>query len=488
MARVPHSIVLTGEDLTADDMVAVARHRAAVKLAPEAYERIRCGWDAVRRAAAEGRPVYGLTTGVGAHKRVSVDVADTVHFNGLLLQSHRVGQGPAAPAEVVRAALVRLVNGYAKGTAGVRPELADRLLETLNSDEVPRVRMLGSVGQADLAPMADLAAGAIGDLAPIAKETLSLVNTNAFSTAIAALAIADVGRLLDALDVCGALDLDAFAANLTPLHPAVAEVRPYPGLVASLERLTDLLDGSPLWGDDVPRNLQDPLSFRCLANVQGAARDALGQARRQLAIELNASQENPLVIVGEDRIVSVANFDVVPLAAAVDYLRIGLAPALTCAAERTVKLLSEPFSGLPTGLKVRADLSDDALSEFGTAAVAISAEARLLAAPVSFELASSGLAEGIEDRMTMAPLGARRLAEMVGLGERICAICLVVASQAIDLRRPAAVGAGSARAHALVRALVPFTGAGEPPPLDLEPVVDLVRSGELGAAPQGSRA
>jgi histidine ammonia-lyase len=480
MARVPESIVLTGEDLTAADVVAVARGGAAVELAPAADERIREGWETVRRAAAEGRPVYGLTTGVGAHKRVAVDVADTVHFNGLLLRSHLVAQGPAAPAEVVRAALVKLVNGYAKGTAGVRPELAGRLLQTLNSGAVPRVRMLGSVGQADLAPMADLAVGAIGDLAPIGKETLSLVNSNAFSTAIATLAIADAGRLLDALDVSGALDLEAFAGNPTPLHPAVAGVRPYPGLMASLERLRGLLEGSALWDEDVPRNLQDPLSFRCLAQVHGAARDALEQARRQLAIELNASQENPLVIVAEDRIVSVSNFDVVPLAAAVDYLRIGLAPALTCAAERVVKLVSEPFSGLPTGLKVRPDLSDDALSEFATAAVAIAAEARLLAAPVSFEHASSGIAEGIEDRMTMAPLGARRLAEMVGLGERICAICLVVASQAADLRRLPAMGAGTGRARARVRELVPFTDAGEPPPPDLAPVVELVRSGTLG--------
>ena len=160
-------------------------------------------------------------------------------------------------------------------------------------------------------------------------------------------------------------------------------------------------------------------------------------------------------------------------------LRIGLAPVLTSASERTVKHLSEPFSALPTGLKVRSDLSDDGLSEFGTASVGITSEARLLAAPVSYELASSSLAEGIEDRMTMAPLGARRLAEMVSLGDRVCAIGLVVACQALDLRRPARVGAGTARIRELVRALVPFTGEGEPPPPDIEAVVELVRSGAV---------
>ncbi len=187
----PPTVELTGEDLTVADMVAVARGGATVTLAAGALDQIRTGWEIVRRAAAEGRPVYGLTTGVGAHKRVAVDVADTVRFNDLLLKSHLVAQGPTASPEVVRAALLRMVNGFAKGTGGVRPELAERLLETLNSGRIPPVRTLGSVGQADLAPLADLAHGAIGDLAPIGKETLSLVDQNSFSTALTALAFAD---------------------------------------------------------------------------------------------------------------------------------------------------------------------------------------------------------------------------------------------------------------------------------------------------------
>ena len=210
----PPAVEITGEDLTVGDVVAVARDGAAATLAPAALERVRTGWEIVRRAAAEGRPVYGLTTGVGAHKRVAVDVADTVHFNDLLLKSHLVAQGPKAPADVVRAALLRMVNGFAKGTGGVRPELVERLLETLNSGRIPAVRTLGSVGQADLAPLADLAVGSIGDLAPIGKETLSLVDQNSFSTAITALAIADATRLMDAFDAAGAFDLEALRAAI----------------------------------------------------------------------------------------------------------------------------------------------------------------------------------------------------------------------------------------------------------------------------------
>jgi histidine ammonia-lyase len=376
----------------------------------------------------------------------------------------------------VRATLLRLANGFAKGTAGVRPELAERVLAAL--DDPPRVRLLGSLGQGDLAPMADLAHGIVSDFELAPKEGLALLNTNAFSTAAAALAVADARRLLDALDAAAALDLEAFTANLSPLHPGVAETRPYAGLRATRNRLAALLDGSVLWEEGSARNLQDPLTFRNVLQVHGAARDALDFVVRQLEIELNASQENP-VVVG-DAIVSVANFDVLPLVAALDFLRIALAPVLTSAGERAVKLLQSPFSGLAEGLAARAGLPHDSLIEFGVAAQALTAEARLLAQPVSYELASTTQQEGIEDRMTMAPLAARRLAEMVDLGERLVAIELLVAAQAVDLRGRPRLGAGTQRAFEQVRERVPFTGEREPIPQDLEPLRNLVRSGELG--------
>ena len=170
--------------------------------------------------------------------------------------------------------MLRLANGFAQGAPGVRPELAQLVVDALNDGSTPRVRILGSVGQADLSANADLAHGLLGDFALAEGEALALLNNNAFSTAVAALAVADYATLLDALDVAGALDLEAFAANPSPLDPAVGDARPYPGLRATLERLRELLDGSYLWSDP-PRNLQDPLSFRSLPQVHGAARDAL---------------------------------------------------------------------------------------------------------------------------------------------------------------------------------------------------------------------
>jgi histidine ammonia-lyase len=475
------TVVLRGSGLTVADVVRVARAAEPVEIAPEALEHMRETRSLVERVVERGDEVYGVTTGVGARKKVRVAPEEIGDFNRRLIENHRTGTGPDAPPDVVRATMLRHANALAKGTSGVRPEIAERLVRALNDEERPRVRMLGSLGQGDLAPMADLAAALFGDVELLAKEGIALVNSNAFSTALASLALSDTERLVDTLDVTGAMELEAFAANLTMLHPAIGDVRPYPGLCFALERLRGLVDGSYLWEPGAARNLQDPLTFRCLPQIHGATRDALQFAKSQLEIELNASQENPLVIPDEDRIVSVANFDILPLAAALDFLRAALASALTSACERLIKLLQGPLTGLPDGLAPRQGLAENSLGEFGVAAQALTAEARLLAQPVSFEVVTSTHAEGIEDRITMAPLAARRLAEMVELGERLAAIGFTVAAQALELRKPPALGAGTRRAYDLVRERVPFMDEGDPLPADLEPLRDLIVSGAFVA-------
>jgi histidine ammonia-lyase len=471
------TVVLTGSDLTIDEVVRVARHGEPVELAPSALDRMRASRTVVEEVVERGDEIYGFTTGVGMRKRFAVE-GDMADFNRMMIRGHLIGQGPAAPEQVVRAMMTGLANGLAQGAAGARPELARLVVDALKDGVTPRVRLLGSVGQADLSANADLAEGLLGDFDLSAGEGLALLNNNTFSTGLAALAVADATTLLDSFDVAGALDLEAFAGNPGVLHPAVAEARPHPGLRATLMRLRELLTDSSLW-DQPPRNLQDPLSFRTVAQVHGAARDALAYVNGVLAVELNAHQGNPLVIVEEKRILSVGNFDVVPLAAALDFLRIALAPVLTSAAERALKLLQAPFSGLPEGLGARPGLAEPALSELGAAVQAIAAEGRLLAQPVSFELASASQHEGIEDRTTMAPLAARRLAELVELGARVLAIELTIAAQAVDLRERPALGAGTRRAYELVRERVSFTDAGESLPADLDPLVTLVRSGGL---------
>jgi histidine ammonia-lyase len=485
------TISLNGSDLTVTEVVAVARHGEVVALAPEAIAAMRRSRAIVQDVLAGGEPVYGLTTGVGERKAYLLDPAERQRFNHRLVLNHRIAQGDVAPADVVRGAMLCLANSYAKGVTGVRPELAEMIVALLNEGFAPPVRRLGSIGQGDLGPMADLAHGLIirSGFEVAENEGLALVSSNAFTTAWACLATADAGALLAVFDVAGALDLEAFGANVACLHPVIEQIRPFPGLAATLHQLRLLLAGSYLWQPGAARFLQDPLTFRCLPQIHGAARDALGYVMNILQIELNSSQSNPVVVPAgngpgteQGRIVSVGNFDIGHLAAALDFLRIALAPVVTSANERAVKLLQAPYSGLPAGLAAGVGSPDDALAELAVAGQAITVEARTLAHPVSYELASSVKGEGIEDRATMAPLSARRLADMIALSARVAAIEFVVAAQAIDLRAPGQLGLGTGRAYRMIRELVPFTHADGTLPADLEPLVELVTRGTLTPA------
>src|SRR5580700_10904739 len=482
------TIMLNGSDLTVTEVVAAARHGETVALDPGAVETMEQARAVVEEVLAKDQPVYGLTTGVGERKSFLLDPSERRKFNQRLVLNHRIAQGDVAPADVVRGAMVCLANSYAKGVTGVRPELAEMIVTLLNEGFAPPVRRLGSVGQGDLGPMADLAHGVLtrSGYQVAENEGLALVSSNAFTTAWACIATADAEALMSVFDVAGALDLEAFGANLTCLHPIIEQTRPFPGLAGTLHRLRLLLAGSYLWQPGAARFLQDPLTFRCLPHINGTARDVLAYTGGILQLELNSSQSNPVVVVPagseQGRIVSVGNFDIGPLAAALDFARIALAPVVTSANERAVKLLQAPFSGLPAGLAAIAGSADDALSELAVAGQAITVEARTLAHPVSYELASSVKGEGIEDRATMAPLSARRLADMVSLCARVAAIELVVAAQAIDLRTPGELGLGTGRAYRMIRELVPFTQAGGTLPADLEPLIELVTRGTLTPA------
>ena len=436
----------------------------------------------VERALTDGASVYGMTTGLGQHKRHRIADDEIELFNRQLIDNHRIGHGDPAPADVVRATMVRLANGFAKGTAGVRPLLAQRLVEALNGDERPVVRVLGSSGVADLAPLGDLAHALFGEVAAAGQGgARARQQQRVLDRVRRARAQRHARDLVDTISLAGALDMEAFGANVSILHEAVGELRPYPGLLTELGALRAALDGSRLWHDGAARNLQDPLSYRGIAQVGGAARDALGFALAQLAIELNAHHDNPIVVPGDVPIVSAGNYEAIAIASALDFVRIALATSLTSALERAMKLLQTPLSGLPGGLSEREGLTFGGLGAISWSAHALTAEARLLAQPVSFELATTTPEEGIGDRITMAPLAARRLAEQVSLGRRVVAIELLCAAQAVELRDAGALGGSTARALELVRSAVGFAAAGRPYPSDLEGLVSLVASGAFAA-------
>ena len=459
------TVELTGHGLTLDQVVQVARTSERVELSDDAVARMRERRAVVERASREGVPTYGVTTGVGMRRGADVSASDAAAFNRSAISGHLVGLGPPTAGDVVRAALLCHANALAAGYQGARPEIALAYVGALNDSNVPRVSSLGTVGQSDLALNADLAHGVLGELELEAGEALALLNGNPFSTGHAALAVADASALVRWIDAAAALDFEAFRGNVGALHPEIAVARHSDGLSETLARLHSLLDGSALWEPGAARFLQDPLTLRCVPQVHGAARDALRFVESQVGVELNAHQGNPLIVPAEGRLVSVGNFDSQALATALDLARLALAPVLTAAVERTLKLLSPRFSGLTEGLVANEGSWQDGLSELGVAAQAVAAEARLLAQPVSVELASTMQESGVEDRTSLSSLAARRLAEMLDLGARLVAVELVVAAQAIDLRGELTLGGGAATTHAFLRDRVPFLDSPELMPL-----------------------
>jgi histidine ammonia-lyase len=397
-----------------------------------------------------------------------------------------------APPAFVRAALVVRAQGLALGAAGVRPRVAEALIEAVNAGLAPTVHLIGSIGQSHLSPLAEVARALIGEgedaeelvrlglrplrLAP--REALALISSNAFSVGIAALALARSFSALRALELSAALAFEGFDANVSALAPEVAMLRPHDGIQATIDHLRELLAGGALLlGMRPPRSVQDPLCFRTVPQTHAGTRHALGHAEAVLEVELRSATDNPAVLIEDGRAFSHGNHDITPIAVALDYVRLGLAQAITIANERIQKLLDSRFSGLPSGLGANHDLAEDGLAVIGHGSTALAAESRLLAAPVTLEQTTTSPAEGIEDKVTLAPLAARRLYEMAGHAMRLAAVELITAAQAVDLRdRAAELGYGAAWAYSTRREHVDFTAAGHAPTHEIDPLVRWLES------------
>jgi histidine ammonia-lyase len=469
-------LVLGDRPLSYEEVVAVAHGRRVI-LGEAARARMKASRVTLENLLARGDAIYGLTTGVGAIKTVRVAASQQQAFQTLLLRAHRVGHGELAAPRFVRAAMLVRAAGLAVGVAGVRPEVADAFCRALDVPVTPRVHQIGSIGQADLSQLAEIGLALTGhgedgaalvavgyrpvELGP--REAHAIVNGNAFSVGMACLALDTAWRALRALDLSAALSIEALTGNVDALHPAVAAVRPHAGVPEAVARLRGLLRGGALLTGRRPaRALQDPLAFKVVPQTHGGTRQSLAHLEQALTIELASSGDSPIVLADEDRAISTGNHDITPVAIALDYARLGLAQAVTIAGERVQKLLDSAFTGLPAGLRADPEAPDDGLAIVANGAASLAAEARLLAQPVTLEQPTSGIAAGIEDRITMAPAGARRLHEMAGLAVRLAAVELTCAAQAVDLRGTTdELGDGTAGAYAATRRSIPFTAAGE---------------------------
>jgi histidine ammonia-lyase len=460
--------------LTTADIRRIARDNAAVVLDDAALQRVEAGHRALEALAAGGAAIYGVSTGLGA--AVDTRIApDAAVVQRRIPPGRAVGVGRLAQRDEVRAIIAARLAGLCAGRSGASLAVTAALAELLNRGVHPVVPMTGSVGEADLAPLAHIgltllgrgeaeyqgetvdAAEALaraGLVPPVfgLKDGLALVSANAASVGAGALVVEDAAQALRAMLAAAALSFEGYRASVAPLDPRAAELRPAPGQGEAARILLALLDGGDLPRPGVSRKLQDPLSFRCVPSVLGAALAALQAARQAVELELSAAGDNPAVIAEDGIALPNANFDPTHLALAFEALGAALARAAAISAARLVKLMSPASSDLPRFLAPVQDGSTGYGPTQKTAA-ALLAEIGHLATPMPVVVLSA--ADGVEDYATMATATVEKTAGIVTRLRLLAALELIVAAQAVDLRPGPSLGRGTAAIHTAVRALVP---------------------------------
>ena len=516
-------IVLTGADLSIADVEAVARGGQRVRLGDEARSRMVEARDVIERLVAAGEVVYGVTTGFGDLATTFIAPADSALLQENLLVSHAVGVGAPLQRDVVRAMLLLRANTLALGHSGCRPVLVDRICDLLRLGIHPVVPSQGSVGASgDLAPLAHLAlpltgqgtvevggriidsaaalsAAGIEPLELQAKEGLALLNGTQMMSAIGALVSADAARLARTASVAAALSCEALLGTDVAYAAAYQLARPHPGQIAVAGELRWLLRDSTLMTSHhaSAHKVQDPYSLRCVPQVHGAVRDALEYLRGVLDVELNSATDNPLVFpqggvadataaaTGGGLVISGGNFHGEPVALALDFAKLAISE-LGAISERRIALLVDPRlnGGLPPFLSHGSGL-ESGMMLLQYVAAALASENKVLAHPASAD--SIPTSANQEDHVSMGSIAARHAMVVLENVQRIAALELLVAAQALDLRLaglagdgPAIrAGAGVAEAHARIRSVVPHLDRDRLQTTDIEAAFKLVCDGSL---------
>jgi histidine ammonia-lyase len=500
------AIGLTGDDLTMDDVWAVAVDGVAAGLADQARERMTAARDLVERAAHGSREhTYGVNTGFGRFVAVAIPEEQTEELQLRLLRSHACGVGEPYPDEVIRAAMLLRANALAKGTSGARVETVELLLELLVRGAIPVVPSRGSVGASgDLAPLAHLALPLVGEgearvegqrmsgadalarlgLEPVrlaAKEGLSLVNGTQFMAAMLALGIVRARRLARAADIACALSLEALQGSRTSFLPQIHALRPLRGQQAAAANVLRLLEGSAIieahrWCDKV----QDAYSLRCAPQVHGASRDLLDYAEYTAGVELNAATDNPLVLVDDEELVSNGNFHGQPLAFALDALAMAVSELANISERRIERLVNPNLSdGLPAFLTTDGGLNSGFMIPQYVAASLVS-ENKSLCHPASVD--SIPTSAGQEDHVSMGNASGLKAWQVLANSERAVAIELLAGAQGVEFHAPLEPGIGGRVARAAVRELSPRLRDDRALAGDIEAVADAIRDGSLVSA------
>lgn len=496
-------LMLDGSGLHVEHVRQVARDGRQVAISAQAMERLAQSRRLVLELAGSDEPMYGFNRGVGLNKDREVAPASYESYNRNLLLSHATGVGPYASEEQVRAILLARLNTLLLGCTGIQPDIALLYAGFLNHGIHPDVPLGGSVGAGDITAHSGIGLAFLGEgevtclgrrqparstlqqagLTPVVpgpKDGLAIVSSNAAAAGVAALVLDDAARLLELADLVYALSLEALQGSVSPLDPAVHRFRPYEGQQASAARVREMLAGSALWQRGSGGSLQDPLSFRSACHVHGAALDALRYVREALHIQLNASDDNPCVILEERRIVSCANYEPIAWALGLEMLGGALAHVSKSSCYRSIRLGTPAFTGLPRFLSPgEGTIGFCTLQKTITA---LDAEIRHLSNPASADYFS--LAGDMEDHASNAPFIARKTGDIVDRLFTVLAVEAIHAAQAVDLRQGIVLGKGTQALYDAVRSVCAFYGEDRSLSADIAAVGGLLKSHSFAYAPE----
>ena len=422
-----------------------------------------------------GRPVYGVTTGFGSLCNITIPAEDLSQLQHNLVMSHACGTGETVRPEIVKLMLLLKVQSLSYGYSGVQLVTVQRLMDMFNNDVLPVVYQQGSLGASgDLAPLAHLCLPLIGmgevlykgavrpsaevwaelGWEPIklqSKEGLALLNGTQFMSSNAVWSLIQAERLSDWADKIGAMSLEAFDGRIEPFYPQVHEVRPHKGQIETAEHFRKLLEGSEIIKQKKV-HVQDPYSFRCIPQVHGASKDTIRYVKSVIETEINSATDNPTVFPDEDLIISAGNFHGQPIAIPMDMLTIALSELSNISERRIYKLISGQ-RGLPNFLVAKPGLNSGFMIPQYTAASIVS-QSKGLCMPASADSIPSS--QGQEDHVSMGANAATKLVRVVENTERVLAIELFNAAQALEFRRPLRSSWAIEKIFAGYRKVVPF--------------------------------
>jgi histidine ammonia-lyase len=499
-----HDVLIDTDGLTADDVIAVARHGASVTLSPRARTAMAESRAHIDALATSAEPVYGVSTGFGALATRHIPAQSRIQLQRSLIRSHAAGWGAPVEREVVRALMVLRLKTLASGRTGVRPVVAETLALLLNAQITPVVHEYGSLGcSGDLAPLAHcalalmgegIATDAAGDERPtsellaeagiepvtlVEKEGLALINGTDGMLGMLLMAIADLQYLADATDIVAAMSVEALLGTDQVFRPELhGPLRPHPGQVRSAERMFAALADSSIVASHRKGDtrVQDAYSLRCAPQVTGALRDTIAHAREVAERERAAVIDNP-VILDDGTLSSNGNFHGAPLGYVLDFLAIAAADSSSMSERRTDRMLDPNRShGLPPFLANDPGVDSGLMIAQYTQAGLVSDNKRL-AVPASVDSIPSSAMQ--EDHVSMGWHAARKLRRVIDNLATVLGIELLAAAQAIELRAPLTPGPTSAAVIKGLRATVPGNG----PDAFLAPQIAAAREYLLTALP-----